>query len=77
MDFILRTAKNHDANTLYRLRTVPRIGKILSFVILCERAYLWTRLRKTSIDDPTNGDRIACHSGARAGAADTSGCRFK
>ena len=35
-NFILRTAKNHDANTLYRLRTVPGIGKILSLVILYE-----------------------------------------
>ena len=34
--FILRTAKHHDANTLYRLRTVPGIGKILSLVILYE-----------------------------------------
>jgi hypothetical protein len=25
--FILRTAKRHDHNTLYRLRTVPAIGK--------------------------------------------------
>jgi transposase len=33
---ILRTAKGHDANTLYRLRTVPGIGKILSLVILYE-----------------------------------------
>ena len=35
-NFIFRTAKNHDANTLYRLRTVPGIGKILSLVILYE-----------------------------------------
>ena len=35
-NFILRTAKHHDANTLYRLRTVPGIGKILSLVILYE-----------------------------------------
>jgi transposase len=34
--FILRTAKHHDANTLYRLRTVPGIGKILSLVMLYE-----------------------------------------
>ncbi len=34
--FILRTAKEHDHNTLYRLRTVPGIGKILSLVILYE-----------------------------------------
>jgi len=34
--FILRTAKHHDHNTLYRLRTVPGIGKILSLVILYE-----------------------------------------
>ena len=34
--FILRTAKQHDHNTLYRLRTVPGIGKILSLVILYE-----------------------------------------
>jgi transposase len=34
--FILRTANGHDANTLYRLRSVPGIGKILSLVILYE-----------------------------------------
>jgi len=34
--FILRTAKQHDPNTIYRLRTVPGIGKILSLVILYE-----------------------------------------
>jgi transposase len=34
--FILRTAQGHDANTLYRLRSVPGIGKILSLVILYE-----------------------------------------
>ena len=34
--FILRTAKQHDHNTIYRLRTVPGIGKILSLVILYE-----------------------------------------
>ena len=34
--FILRTAKHHNHNTLYRLRTVPGIGKILSLVILYE-----------------------------------------
>jgi len=34
--FILRTATGHDANTLYRLRTVPGIGKILSLVLLYE-----------------------------------------
>ncbi|MGH8057771.1 MAG: IS110 family transposase, partial [Candidatus Entotheonellia bacterium] len=28
--YILRTARQHDPNTLYRLRTVPGIGKILS-----------------------------------------------
>jgi len=34
--FILKTAKHHDANTLYRLQTVPGIGKILSLVLLYE-----------------------------------------
>ena len=34
--FILRTAEDHDHNTLYRLRTLPGIGKILSLVILYE-----------------------------------------
>ncbi len=34
--FILRTAKNHNANTLYLLRTVPGIGKLLSLVMLYE-----------------------------------------
>jgi transposase len=34
--FILRTAQQHDHNTIYRLRTVPGIGKILSLVILYE-----------------------------------------
>ena len=31
---ILQTAKQHDANTLYLLQTVPGIGKILSLVLL-------------------------------------------
>jgi transposase len=33
---ILKTAKHHDANTLYLLPTVPGIGKILSLVLLDE-----------------------------------------
>jgi transposase len=33
---ILHTAKQHDANTLYLLRTVPGIGEILSLVLLYE-----------------------------------------
>src|SRR5512132_4437126 len=33
---IIKTAKQHDANTLYLLPTVPGIGKILSLVLLCE-----------------------------------------
>jgi transposase len=33
---ILTTAKQHDANTLYLLRTVPGIGEILSLVLLYE-----------------------------------------
>ena len=33
---ILKTAKQHDANTLYLLQTVPGIGKILSLVLLYE-----------------------------------------
>src|ERR671923_1921104 len=33
---ILKTAKHHDANTLYLLQTVPGIGKILSLVRLDE-----------------------------------------
>jgi transposase len=35
-NFILKTAKGHDPNTLYRISTVPGIGKILSLVILYE-----------------------------------------
>ena len=34
--YILRAARQHDPNALYRLRTVPGIGKILSLVILYE-----------------------------------------
>jgi transposase len=34
--FILKTAKHHDAQTLYLLQTVPGIGKILSLVLLYE-----------------------------------------
>ena len=34
--YILKTAKTHDANTLYLLQTVPGIGKILSLVLLYE-----------------------------------------
>ena len=33
---IVKTAKYHDANTLYLLQTVPGIGKILSLVLLYE-----------------------------------------
>ena len=33
---LLKTAKPHEANTLYRLQTVPGIGKILSLVWLYE-----------------------------------------
>src|SRR5215468_5039714 len=33
---IVQTAKQHDANTLYRLQTVPGIGKMLSLVLLYE-----------------------------------------
>ena len=33
---IVKTAKHHDANTLYLLPTVPGIGKILSLVLLYE-----------------------------------------
>jgi len=32
----LKTAQPHDTHTLYRLQTVPGIGKILSFVLLYE-----------------------------------------
>lgn len=34
--YILTTAKQHDAHTLYLLQTVPGIGKILSLVLLYE-----------------------------------------
>jgi transposase len=34
--YIVRTAKEHDVNTFYRLRSVPGIGKILALVILYE-----------------------------------------
>src|SRR5262245_55333805 len=34
--YIVQTAKQQDANTLYRLQTVPGIGKILSLVLLYE-----------------------------------------
>src|SRR3989440_10927948 len=33
---VLKTAKQHDANTLYLLRTVPGIGEMLSLVLLYE-----------------------------------------
>jgi transposase len=33
---MVKTAKQHDANTLYLLQTVPGIGKILSLVLLSE-----------------------------------------
>jgi len=33
---IVRNAKNHDPQALYRLRTIPGIGKILSLIILYE-----------------------------------------
>jgi transposase len=33
---IVQTAKPHDAQTFYRLQSVPGIGKILSWVLLDE-----------------------------------------
>ena len=30
----MKTARQHDANTLYRLQTVPGVGKMLSLVLL-------------------------------------------
>ena len=33
---MVKTAKQHDANTLYVLQTVPGIGTILSLVLLSE-----------------------------------------
>src|SRR5713101_5515080 len=33
---LVKTAKHHDANTLYLLQTVPGIGQILSLVLLYE-----------------------------------------
>ncbi len=33
---IVRTAKQHDANVFYRLRSVPGIGKILALILLYE-----------------------------------------
>lgn len=35
-NYVLRTARQHDANTLHLLRTVPGIGKVLSLTILYE-----------------------------------------
>ena len=34
--YILKTAKHHDAHTLYLLQTVPGIGNMLSLVLLDE-----------------------------------------
>jgi transposase len=34
--YSVKTARQHDANTLYRLQTVPGVGKILSLVLLYE-----------------------------------------
>jgi transposase len=34
--YILKTAKHHDAHTLYRLQTIPGIGNILSLVLRYE-----------------------------------------
>jgi len=33
---MVKTAKQHDAHTLYLLQTVPGIGKLLSLVLLSE-----------------------------------------
>src|ERR671923_2981783 len=33
---IVKSAKQHDANTFYRLRSVPGVGKILALVLLYE-----------------------------------------
>ena len=50
---VLKTAKQHNANTLYLLRAVPGIGEILSLVLLYEIHDISPELRE--------GSGRACH----------------
>jgi hypothetical protein len=44
--YIVRTAKEHDVNTFYRLRSVPGIGKVLAHKLA--RAEYFMLKRKTA-----------------------------
>ena len=63
----MQTAKQHDAQTLYRLQSVPGIGKIVSLVLLYE------------IHDMTRFPRVQdCVSSCRLGkgAKESAGKRY-
>jgi transposase len=60
----LKTAKHHDANTLYRLQTVPGIGKILSLVLLDE---LHDSNRFPRVQDVVSYGRLVTCAKASAG----------
>jgi transposase len=78
---ILKTARQHDANTLYLLQTVPGIGKILSLVLLDEIHHIerfprvqdfasYSRLIKCAKE--SNGKRSGT-SGSKIGNAHLTG----
>ena len=69
---ILKTAKQHDADTLYLLRTVPGIGKILSPVLLYE---IHDIDRFPRVQDFVSYARLA--KGAKASAGKRSGTSGK
>ena len=69
---IVQTAKQHDAQTLYRLQSVPGIGKILSLVLLYE---IHDRSRFPRVQDFVSDGRLVTwaqeSAGKRYGSAGT------
>ncbi len=65
---MVKTAKQHDANTLYVLQTVPGIGTILSLVLLSEMHDI---ARFPRVQDFVSSCRLV--KGAKASAGKRSG----
>jgi transposase len=71
---LVTTAKQHDANTLYLLQTVPGIGKILSLVLLYEMPDI---ARFPRVQDFVSSGRVVKGAQESAGTRDgTSGTKI-
>jgi transposase len=71
---IVQTAKQHDAQTLYRLQSVPGIGKILSLVLLYEMHDI-TRFPRVQ-DFVSSGRLVKCAKESAGKRYGTSGAQI-